>query len=59
MKFDKKCEELSLKYELTKAKYNELIDTRKRKKDKAIKMNTFLTNLKDSKDKQGYWDERV
>lgn len=22
-------------------------------------MNAFLTNLNDSKDKQGYWDERV
>jgi site-specific DNA recombinase len=57
--YNKKYEELSLRYERTKEKQNDLIQARDNKKAQALSMKSFLANLKKVDDELSDWNEYV
>lgn len=57
--YNKKYEELLLRYERTKDKQNDLIKARDNKKAQALSMKSFLANLKKVDDELSDWNEYV
>jgi len=58
-KYNIKYEELTERYEKTKAKQEKIINTKRYKKDQALKMKSFLKNLNDSKEELDDWNENI
>jgi site-specific DNA recombinase len=57
--FNKKYDELTNRYERSKARQEELLRIRSDKKGQALKMKSFLTNLTQAEDELEEWNENI
>jgi hypothetical protein len=55
--YNKKYDELSIRYEKLQTKQEELLKLRSDKQGQALKMKSFLANLTQSEDKLDDWNE--
>ena len=57
--YNKKYEELSTRYEKLKSKSEALIEQRNSRQAQALKLNSFVSNLKQLDDKLAEWNENI